>query len=70
MPIKNRLQDTLKPFMMEILNPSDINKMGIFQPAYITEKIQQHVNGSHNHAHLLWALIVLMVWWKQHCDGH
>lgn len=60
-PSKNWLREQLKDYMIELLNNSSVIKENL-NPGYVRTLIKQHLAGTHNHNHILWALINLAVW--------
>ena len=63
-PIKNWLREQLRDYMTDLLNNSKINKK-YFNNYYINKLINQHLRGTHNHSHRLWALITLELWHRK-----
>lgn len=61
-PIKNWLQNELRPMMMDILSPGKIKKEGLFNETYIERMKKEHLAGTQNHSHRLWALMVFEIW--------
>jgi len=62
-PIKNWLKKELKPLMMDTLAPDKLKREGFFNPDYVQTLIKQHLNGTENHSHRLWALIIFGRWY-------
>lgn len=63
-PIKNWLRDELKDYMIDLLNNSEIIKK-YFNIYYMNKLINQHIRGTHNHSHRLWALTTLEIWHRR-----
>jgi len=61
-PIKNWLQNELKPMMMDILSSDRIASGGLFNSRYIDKMKIEHLDGTQNHSHRLWALMVFEIW--------
>jgi len=61
-PIKNWLQNELKPMMMDVLSPDRIKREGLFNESYVELLKKEHLDGSQNHSHRLWALMVFEIW--------
>ena len=61
-PMKHWLGTSLKPMMMDLLSTETVQKRGYFQPRVVSAWIQDHLQGRANHAHRLWALMVLELW--------
>ncbi len=60
-PSKNWLREQLKDYMIELLNNSSLIKENL-NSGYVRTLIKEHLAGTHNHNHILWALINLAVW--------
>jgi len=61
-PIKNWLQNELKPMMMDILSPDRIKREGYFNSQYIESLKNEHLKGIENHSHRIWALMMFEMW--------
>jgi len=61
-PIKNWIRGELKPMMMDLLSEHRIRQQGLFRPETVQQWIQEHLEGSENHSHRLWALMVFQQW--------
>jgi asparagine synthase (glutamine-hydrolysing) len=61
LPVKHLLRNELKSYMVALLNESTLIREN-FRPDYVNQLIQEHCRGSHNHNHILWALINTAVW--------
>ena len=61
-PIKNWLATQFRPLMEELLEAGRIRQAGIFDPMAIETLKREHLDGSANHSHLLWGLIVFEAW--------
>jgi asparagine synthase (glutamine-hydrolysing) len=62
-PIKNWLRQELKDYMIELLNESPVVRQYL-KMDYVNVLIQQHLAKTHNHNHILWALMNLALWHK------
>ena len=67
-PLKNWLRDPLKPMMMDLLSPEKIQRRGYFNPECVSRWVSEHMNGTMNHSHRLWALMVFELWNEQIMD--
>jgi asparagine synthase (glutamine-hydrolysing) len=67
-PIKNWLQNELKPMMMDTLSSDRIKKGGLFDPIYVDQLKAEHLKGTHNHSHRLWALMVFEIWKEKYLN--
>lgn len=61
-PIKNWLQNELKPMMMDVLSPDRIKREGYFNSQYIEILKNEHLKGIENHSHRIWALMMFEMW--------
>jgi asparagine synthase (glutamine-hydrolysing) len=73
MPVKNWLNTSLRPLLDESLNRNRIKQDGLFRPSTIERLKQEHWNGTANHSHILWSLIVFhkwrQMWLKEPCQA-
>lgn len=60
-PAKNWLRNELREYMIDLLNSSSIVKECL-NLSYVNTLIHQHLSKTHNHNHILWALINLAIW--------
>lgn len=61
LPVKHLLRGELKEYMVTLLGDSPVIRDN-FNTVYINRLIQQHCDATHNHNHILWALINVAVW--------
>lgn len=52
----------LQPFVRAMLAPERIRARGLFDPAFVTAAIEDHMSGAANRLPLLWSLISFEVW--------
>ncbi len=64
-PLKNWLRDPLKPMMMDLLSPEKVQRRGYFNPDCVSRWVTEHLEGTINHSHRLWALMVFELWYEQ-----
>ena len=62
MPMKNWLNQEWNPLMHELLCASNLTRDGLFEPRYVECLMREHESRTHNHSHLLWALMVFQLW--------
>lgn len=60
-PIKNWLRNELKEYMADLLFNSDIINEN-FDSTHLNKMVEQHLKGTQNHSHRLWALMNLEMW--------
>ncbi len=63
-PIKNWIRGELKPMMLDLLSEKRIGEQGLFQPAFVSRLVREHLEGTENHSHKLWALMVFEQWFE------
>lgn len=68
-PIKNWLMNEFKPLMEDLLDQNKIKRDGIFNSVTVEKLKQEHLNGSANHSHILWSMIVFQDWKKRWLEG-
>ena len=68
-PLKNWLRAELKEVMYDTLSPSMLDRISFFNSGHVVKMMDQHVSGSHNHAHILWALMVFALWHQKYMQG-
>jgi asparagine synthase (glutamine-hydrolysing) len=62
MPMKNWLNNEWNPLMHELLSAENLARDGWFDARYVALLMREHEARTHNHSHLLWALMVLQLW--------
>jgi asparagine synthase (glutamine-hydrolysing) len=65
-PMPRWLQTGLKDLMLDTLAPARVARLGLLNEHYVSDLVQQHLNGQHDHNRKLWALMSLMVWWDEY----
>ena len=61
-PIKNWIRNDLKEMMLDLLDTKKIGQQGFFNPDFVSQLVDEHLNGTENHSHKLWALMVFEQW--------
>jgi asparagine synthase (glutamine-hydrolysing) len=61
-PMKNWLKGDWNALMHELLDDGTLYRDGLFQRKAISRLMHEHESGSHNHSHLLWALMLFQLW--------
>ena len=64
LPLKHWLRNELRPLLLETLTTSPLVRQH-FQPAFVSRLIGEHLRGSHNHNHVLWALLNAALWHRR-----
>ena len=62
MPMKNWLNQQWNPLMHELLSAGSLAGDGLFDARYVARLMREHEERTHNHSHLLWALMVFQLW--------
>ena len=62
MPMKNWLNNEWNPLMHELLSATNLARDGFFDSLNVEQLMRQHEARTHNHSHLLWALMVFQLW--------
>ena len=68
-PLKNWLLGAWNGLMHEVLAEDELRRSGLFQPAVVQRLIRQHEARTHNHSHLLWALMVFQLWRHRYIEA-
>ncbi|HEU4700620.1 MAG TPA: asparagine synthase-related protein [Gemmatimonadales bacterium] len=65
-PLKNWLrgEGPLAHALAEALSPAAVAARGIFRPDAVARLLDEHRRRRHNHAHRLWAMYVLELWFR------
>ena len=61
-PMKNWLQQELRPMMEDMLSPKRVSQEGLFNSVYIEKLKADHLDGVANNSHQLWSLMVFEIW--------
>lgn len=69
-PLKHWLRGPLKPMMTDLLSPEIIRKRGYFNSDCVSRWVTEHLNGTMNHSHRLWGMMVFELWNEQFIDAH
>ncbi len=64
-PMKNWLRGELSGMMRDLLAPDDLRRDGLFESAYVERLKTEHLDGTANHSHQLWSLMVFQMWKRQ-----
>ncbi len=69
-PMKNwmREQTVVKDWIADILSSETFRNRDLFQPSFVQQLLNQHLQKTHNHSHRLWALVVLELWLRNTFD--
>lgn len=67
-PMKSWLRKELRPLMEALLSEERIRERGLFRWQAVKRRMDEHVAGSHNHAHQLFPLMVFERWAQAFLD--
>jgi asparagine synthase (glutamine-hydrolysing) len=62
MPYKMWLRKELRGLLQDALAPDRLKQQGLFAPAYVQTLVSEHLNGTRDHAHKLWQLLMFQLW--------
>ncbi len=68
-PIKHWLGTQFRPFLEQATNPDRLSEAGLFDVHTIARMKREHLEGSANHSHVLWSLIVFDQWKSKWLEG-
>jgi asparagine synthase (glutamine-hydrolysing) len=61
-PIKHWLRTEFRPLMEDMLSPSRISTEGVFDVGTVQRLKTEHLDGTANHSHVLWSMLVFQDW--------
>ena len=61
-PLENWLRNELREMMTDYLSPSQLKRGGYFNSKIVETVIKEHLTGTSNHHHRLWALLMWEMW--------
>ena len=67
-PINHWFRGKLQPFLREVVLSEKAIGRGMFQRQTVERLIDEHVRGARNHAHQLWTLMMLELWFQRFID--
>jgi asparagine synthase (glutamine-hydrolysing) len=68
MPIAEWLRGSLKPLVLDFLGPKSLQKMGLFDPAYVAVLIEDHFSGKRDNRKQIWTLLVFAMWYRNYVE--
>jgi asparagine synthase (glutamine-hydrolysing) len=68
-PVAHWLRHELRAELESCLSPETVAKRGFFDPNRVSVLLSEHLKGTHDHAQLIWALLVLEWWLEHHIEG-
>jgi asparagine synthase (glutamine-hydrolysing) len=67
-PVGPWLRDELKDFLADHILGSRFQSRGLFKPAAVQRLFDDHQRGAGDHAHHLWTLLMLELWFREFID--
>ncbi len=64
-PVPSWLRGELRPMLEDVLAPTALRRVGLFDPAYVQRLIAEHVGMRFDHSRPLWTLLVFMTWHEE-----
>ena len=61
-PMANWLRGPLKNWAEELLLPSEVDRLGLLNPTYVSHIWNEHLRGESDHSNILWSIIVWQYW--------
>ncbi|MFW2390617.1 MAG: asparagine synthase (glutamine-hydrolyzing) [Polyangiales bacterium] len=68
-PVAHWLRHDLREELVSCLDEETVARRGFFDPQRVSTLVTEHLKGSHDHAQLLWGLLVLEWWIEHHIEG-
>lgn len=68
LPVKNLLREQLRPLMEELLTQSPLVR-DYLVPGEVAKLMKEHLAGTHNHNHVLWALMNAALWHRRFLEA-
>ena len=68
-PYKLWLRKELRGLLQDMLAPDRLRQQGLFAPAYAQKLVTEHLNGTRDHAHKLWQLLMFQLWAERYLEG-
>jgi asparagine synthase (glutamine-hydrolysing) len=68
-PVAHWLRHELRDELERSLGKETVVRRGFFDSNRVSNLVQEHLRGTHDHAQLLWALLVLEWWLEHHVEG-
>ncbi len=62
LPVDHWFRHELRDMVHDLLAPSHLQALGLFEPKAVARLVDEHVNEGRNHKETLWALVVFVLW--------
>jgi asparagine synthase (glutamine-hydrolysing) len=67
-PIGHWFRGEMQPFLRETLLSEKSLRRGLFKPEAVRRLVEEHATGQRDHAHRLWTLLMLELWFGRFID--
>jgi asparagine synthase (glutamine-hydrolysing) len=67
-PIGHWFRGRMQPFLREHLLSERLARRGLLRPEAVRRMVEQHTRGEGDHAHPLWTLLMLELWFQRFID--
>ncbi len=68
-PVGPLLSGELRPLTEDMLAPSELDKHGLFNAAYVQRILKEHVEGQRDRSRQLWTLLCFQLWWRAQANA-
>jgi asparagine synthase (glutamine-hydrolysing) len=68
-PYKHWLRGDLRDLLLDALAPVQLGQQAIFRPAAVERLVREHLDGTRDHAHKLWQLLMFQLWAERFLVG-
>jgi asparagine synthase (glutamine-hydrolysing) len=65
MPNARWIKHEMRPFVLEVLSPDSLKRMGLFDLVCVERLLEGHFSGQSDNSHQIWCLLSLSLWWRQ-----
>ncbi len=67
-PMKQWLKGAMRPALEDLLSEQSLRRRKLFEPAEVRRRVDEHMAGTENHAHMLFCLMVFERWARAFLD--
>jgi asparagine synthase (glutamine-hydrolysing) len=67
-PIGHWFRGRMQPFLREHLLSDRVARRGMLRPEAVRRMVEEHTSGARDHAHPLWTLLMLELWFQRFID--
>jgi asparagine synthase (glutamine-hydrolysing) len=68
-PVAHWLTSELKDLAGDMLSPDRIRRQGLFEPAYVTALLDDHLARRRDNRKLIWTLLIFQLWQAKYLEG-